>query len=155
LKFKVDEEVLVHLWSSEEILFFLPQDARYIPGGVNNSNDLERFDFRAVYDPIILIGLHKPEAQRQISQVFSKTAGERSLRQEKARIVDRGFDMIRCIHIVIRNIGPNFEEIFDGLRRELVTAPAWRFSASQARFLSSSLERTWSESINWPRCAAA
>jgi hypothetical protein len=49
---------------------------------------------------------------------------------------------------------PDFKEIVDYLRCELVAAHARHLSASQAFFLSSSRERSLSESINSPRCAA-
>src|SRR6266704_2523081 len=106
-------------------------------------------------NPIIPVGLHKPEAQRQGSQVFTNTAGERSIRQEATSDVDRLFNAIGCFQIVACDVAPDFEKIVYSLRGELVTAHAWRFSDGQARFLSSSLERTWLESINSPRCAAA
>jgi hypothetical protein len=122
---------------------------------VNQSNDLERLFLWIVHNPVIPIGLQHPEAQRQGRQVFSKTASEGRARQHSAGVVDGCFDAIRRIDIIGCKLFPDFEEVFDGLRRELITAHAWRFSVSQARFLSSSLVRTSPESIKSPRCAAA
>jgi len=134
---------------------FLPYRARNISRGVDNPNDLQRFFLRVVDNPIIAVGLHEPESQRQISEVFSKTASEGSIGQQSAGIIDRCFDAIRCFNIIAGDVGPDFEEVFDRLRCELVTTHAWRFLASQERFLSSKVERTRSESISSPRCAAA
>ena len=53
----------------------------------------------------------------------------------------------------------DFPEVLDWsrgvLRSELIAAHASCLSVSHARFLASSVERAWSESINSPRCAAS
>jgi len=66
--------VLVHqrvrgfsvLYRSDSFLA-LPQYLRNISRRVNDTNDLQRFYLRMVHksNPIIPVGLHKPEAQRQ------------------------------------------------------------------------------------------
>ena len=137
------------------VSFLLTQYLWNISGRMKNSNDLKGLPLRVVHDPIISIRLHQPEEQRQIRQVFANAAGKRGLRQKCAAFINRGLNSIRRIHAVACDISPDFEEVFGGLGCELITAHAWRFSASQARFLSSIFERTWSESINSPRCAAA
>src|SRR5882672_3210834 len=141
--------------SNASALSSLPQNVWDISRRVDDPNDLQRFFLWMVRNPVIPVGLHNPEAQRQGRQVLTNTAGKWSIGQEAAGSVDRLFDAIGCIKIVGCDVAPDFKEIFYSLGRELVTAHAWRFSASQARFFSSSLERTLSESISSPRCAAA
>src|SRR5262249_12896633 len=62
---------------------------------------------------------------------------------------------IGCFQVIGRDVAPEVEEVVNRFGPEPVTAHAWRLSASQARFLSSSVERTWSESSKSPRCADA
>src|SRR5260370_313865 len=77
----------------------LLQQGRKVPRRVNDPNDLQRFCLRVVHNPVAPVGLHKPEAQRQGSQVFTNTAGERSIRQEAASDVDGLFNAIGCFQL--------------------------------------------------------
>src|SRR5579863_1788491 len=122
---------------------------------MDDPNDAQGHCFWIVHNPVTPIWFHKPEAQRQRRQVLANTSGARRFHQEGARSVDRIFDSVGCVRIVACYVAPDFKQILYRLRSELITAHAWRLSESQARFLSSSLERTWSESTNSPRCAAA
>src|SRR6266567_1974481 len=45
--------------------FSLPQQGRKVPRSVNDPNDLQRFCLWIVHNPVVPVGLHKPEAQRQ------------------------------------------------------------------------------------------
>ena len=118
----------------------LPQHRQQISHCMNDVNHLQRFYLWIIYDPVISIGLHKPEAQRPGRQVFANMARERSIRQEATSSLDRLFNAIGCFQIVACHVAPDFKEVVYSLGRELVTAHAWRFSASQVRFLSVSLE---------------
>ncbi len=91
---------------------------------MNDPNDLQRFCLRVVHNPIIPVGLHKPEAQRQGGQILTDTSGERSVRQESTGGVNRFFDAIRGVQIVTRDLTPDFKEVVYGLGRELITAHA-------------------------------
>src|SRR5260370_35114904 len=71
------------------LFFSLPQQGRKVPRSVNDPNDLQRFCLRVVHNPVAPVGLHKPEAQRQGSQVFTNTAGARRIRQEAPNDVER------------------------------------------------------------------
>jgi hypothetical protein len=68
--------------------------------------------------------LHEPEAQRQSAQVFTNTAGERSIHQEGTSNMDRLFDPIGCIQIVACDIAPDFEEV-DRLAVAHESSAAW------------------------------
>jgi hypothetical protein len=115
---------------------------RHISRGVNNPNHLQRLFLRIVDNPVISMRLRQPKPQRQVRQVLANTTRKRILRQECAALIDRRLDAIRRIHIVGCVVSSDFDQVFDSLRCELITAHAWRFSASQARFLSSIFERT-------------
>src|SRR5260370_1749075 len=133
----------------------LTQYLRNISRRVNDTNDLQWLCLWTVHDPIIPVRLRQPEAQRQRSQVFPYTPGKWSIRKESASGIDRLFNAIRSFGIVLGDVAPDFKKVFNCLRGELVKTHASRLSSSQARFLFSTAERTWSEPINSPRCEAA
>src|SRR5262249_11679025 len=62
---------------------------------------------------------------------------------------------IGCFQAIGCDAAPEGEDGVNRFACEPVTADARRLCASQARFLSSSVERTWSESSESPRCAEA
>jgi hypothetical protein len=94
---------------------------------MNGAIDPHRFCPWMVDNPIIPIELHEAEAQRQGSQVFTNSPGERRIRPESRTSVDCLFDAARCFSIVACDVAPEFKKIFYRLKSELLTAHACRF----------------------------
>lgn len=108
-----------------------------------------------VDDYVVQIRLYNPEADRRWSQLFSHSSHMGRVGKKITSAIDSFLNPVGGGWIVLRDKGPNFEEIGHSLRRELILAHPRRGLSDCTRFNSASLDRTASGSINSPRWAAA
>ena len=88
-----------------------------VTGGVENANDLKRWLLTVVNHQIVTA--NRPEKDRFIGQVRPFMTQARVLRQQFASEVDVGFKLIRRRRIIRSDIGPDFLQVGQSLRREL------------------------------------
>src|SRR5713226_10635456 len=69
----------------------------------------------------IPVGPGQPEAHGQRRQIVANASSEWRVCQKCARSVDGLFDAVGRLHVVGRDIAPNFEKIIDGLGSEAIT----------------------------------
>lgn len=133
----------------------LEENRRKIAGGMEDSDDLERFLFRIVHDQVVRVRLDNPEPNGQGSQVFSHSSRKRRVGKKVTSAKDCFLDTIGGWGIVLGYETPNVKEIGYGLRSELIFAHPRRVLSDLACFRFLSFECAASGSISSPRCAAA
>src|SRR5580698_9194863 len=118
---------------------------------MDDSNDLNGGRLRAVDNGVIRIAGQRPETKRTSREAGSGMATQGRLGDKRASGIDRLFNAVGGVFVIIGDIRPDVENIGFGKRRESITGHrlAERLSSFSARIS----RRACAPSISSPRSA--
>ncbi len=91
--------------------------SRCIPGAVENADDLERPGFLQIDDEVL--ASNGPEEDRFSGELATAVAESRVLSEKLAGVKNVGFELIGGDRVIRRDVGPDFLEVGESLKRKL------------------------------------